>query len=256
MSETPRTFVLPEFIDVKTGIVLVNNTDEVHHLKNVLRIKEDDNIIVLDGNYNCYTSKIISIRNKEIKAQIVETKIIKQYPQFNINLVQGILKGEKHDFILQKATELGVSSLINVKTDNSNVKLSDNKAIERKLLRWEKIVLSAAKQSKRAVIPEVSLKLSLGEFFETIKTDTTETLFMACVEQSRQMNIKKIFSNFSKIPGNIYVFIGPEGGWSNNEKSLFDKYNVSQISLGDNILRAETATIVIIGILLYEYEFV
>lgn len=254
MSETPRIFVSPDFINTNDGIIIINDKNELHHLINVLRIKPDNIIIILDNQCNSYLSKVVSIEKKEIRATIISCEQLLKYPETNITLIQSILKPDNHDFVVQKSTELGINKVINIISKFSNIKKADEKTIDRKKERWQKIALNAAKQSKRPTIPEISFYRNLEEFFNKNQDYPDKCFALACIEKDFAPSIKTLIRNESKLHKYISLFIGPEGGWSENELALFSQNNINQVSLGKNILRAETASIIAIGILLYEYE--
>lgn len=255
MSEIPRVFVDKNNFDNNIGIVSVSEKSEVHYLKNVHRIKLNDEVIVLDGKGNSFNTEVYDIQNKLISLKILEQKNIDKYPDFDITLFQGLVKGDKHSFIIQKATELGVSSIISFVSDFSDVKLPDSKTLNNKLDRFKTVALNASKQSKRSIIPEINILPSLDSILEYLINEDKNKLVLACVEKKFSVSIKSFLKQQQIKPDDIYIFIGPEGGWSDREINLFKEYNVSQVCLGDNILRADTAAIFAIGIILYEYQF-
>ena len=255
MADTPRTFVKPELIDTQKGIITINDTDEIHHLKNVQRLKENNTIIVVDNTGNCYICKADKITNNEITLTINKHKQVKDYPDINITLIQGLVKGEKQDLIIQKNTELGVKKIIMLTSEHSTVKLKCNDDINKKINRWNKIALNASKQSKRAFLPEISFISDLDTLFNSYIKKNKNILLIACMEDKETINIKSALKSFNFQSEDILVFIGPEGGWSEHERELFNKNNALKVSLGDNILRAETASLIAIGNIIYEYEF-
>lgn len=253
MSDLPVIFVPPEFIDSITGNITVISSDEIHHLLNVLRVKKQDQIVVMDNLYNSYTSRIINVSKKEIILKINNMIILKKYPQIDINLVQAIIKPDKLDFIVQKSTELGVSKIINFWADYSTNKNCGLDTIEKKQARLEKIALSAAKQSKRATLPVIEFKYTLEDVIKSYFDNSGNNVYLAFVENSTDTRyLKEVLMDNKDC--NIFIFIGPEGGWSNHDLEIFEKYNIHKLSLGKNILRAETAAIVAIGTIVYELE--
>lgn len=255
MSEIPRIFVDKQFINTDTGIILIDDTDNFHYLKNVLRLAPSDQVIVLDACYNQFLTTVSQINKKSLELNIQEKQVLPKYPAIDINLFQAITKGDTHEFIIQKATELGVKSINSVITEFSNVKLKDTTAIQSKLDRWKKVATGASQQSKRATIPEITFFDSLEDIFNKSDCFNDRSLNLVCFEDHSVPSIKSYLKSLEDKPDSINLFIGPEGGWSNSEASLFDKYHLNKVSLGNNILRSETATILSLGFLLYEFEF-
>lgn len=254
MSEIPRSFVNKENIDISSGIIRITDKDEFHYLKNVHRIKVNDGVIILDGEHKQYKSVVTTLEKDSIELKIECCENIKKYPDYNINLVQGILKGDKQEFLLQKATELGVNKIFCINTDYSNVKLTDQKAINTKLTRIQKVVAGASKQSKRGTIPEIAINNNIEEVLGFINQNYKNALTIAFIENEEVKTIKTILKSVKDKYDDIFIFIGPEGGWSEREKELFQNYNITPASLGSNILRAETAALLAIGFIIYEYE--
>lgn len=254
MSETPRTFITDDSIDINSGIISITNKDEIHHLVNVVRIKISDKIIALNGNNKEYDAEVVDMSKSFLTLKIKSLKELKQYPSFNLTLIQGITKGDKQDFIIQKSTELGVNSIINVITDRSNVIFKDKIDLTKKQNRWQKVALNASKQSKRVTIPSVTIIKGLKTFLDSEEIDLNNDTVIACVENNQLTSIKTFLKTLNHKKSNTYVLLGPEGGWSQSELELFTTYKINQVHLGQNILRSETASIIAIGIVLYELE--
>lgn len=254
MSEVPRTFINSDSIDIDSDIISITDKDELHHLTKVVRIKISDKITVLDGTNKEYHCEVINITKGSLTLKIKDCKELKQYPSFNLTLIQGITKGDKQDFIIQKSTELGVNSIINVITDHSNVSFKDQTDLIKKQNRWQKVALNASKQSKRGTVPSVTIIKDLKMLFDSETIDFNNDTIIACVENNQLTSIKTLLKTLNHKKSNTYVLLGPEGGWSHTELELFNKHNLKQVHLGQNILRSETASIIAIGILLYELE--
>lgn len=254
MSETPRVFINKKNIDLTANFATLVDKEEIHYLKNVQRCKAGSSVIALDNQHNCFYGLIDSITNDEVLIQITRTEVIPAFPSFHITLVQGLVKGEKQDFIIQKATELGVSKIITTCTDYTDVKLSDNSLIEKKLQRWHKIARQSTKQSKRASIPDIFFENNLHDAITSCQQIMPDMPIIVCSEKTDALSFKKVINNIVSAVSNIVLVIGPEGGWSDKELKLFSKINVYQASLGKNVLRVETAIILAIGYLIYELE--
>lgn len=227
-------------IDILGDEIIIDG-DDFHHIKNVLRGKNGELFeVVTEDNINI--CKIIHIDKKTIKARIVEKKDI-QKEKLNITLYQGMTKSDKLEYIIQKSVELGVNTVVPIISKRVVIKLKD-KNIEKKRLRYFNISKHAASQSKRNYIPEVLDPMKI----EDIILEKGEIGLVAY--ENSCTSLKETLSENSS--NNIKIVIGPEGGFEEFEiKSLEDKgFNV--ISLGNRILRTETAPINLLSILQYE----
>ncbi len=225
--------------------------DDVKHIRNVLRHKIDDKLEVCDESGFRYITKIREFLENEILLDILEqTKKNTEMP-IKIDLYQGLPKSDKMDLIVQKTTELGISKVIPVLTERVIVKLekgNENKKIER----WNKIAVEAAKQSGRQLIPNVENVVNLEKIVENLSKYDIVIVPFECEKDSTLKNILKNVKN--KIE-NIAVVIGPEGGFSEKDITVLEKApNVVKVSLGKRILRTETAGLATVAMLLYEYE--
>lgn len=228
---------------------IVISGDDVNHIKNVLRMKVGEVILVSDGADSEYTCEIESIGD-EVVAKIVDmTRTSRELP-INVTLFQALPKSDKMETIIQKMIELGATEIVPVKTSRCVVKLDDKKA-EKKVTRWNAISESAAKQSKRGVIPKVSNVLN---FNDALKTAKDYDIILFPYEGSD--NIEKTRKLFGEIkPGNkIAVFVGPEGGFSSEEVEAAINCGAKDITLGNRILRTETAGMMIMSVLMYLFE--
>lgn len=212
------------------------NLDETQHLRDVLRLKIGEKVQVFDGTGKEFLCEIESVSKKETVLKISE-EIAPFAPTSNLDLTLAValLKGEKFDLVVQKAVELGVTKLVPLNTKRADVKLKDS---EKKIWRWRKIALEAAKQCGRADLMKIE---NLYDFEEFIKTsDGAKILFSERKGES-----------FSAIKSSkkITAVIGSEGGWEDSEIE-FAKLNGFQIiTLKGRILRAETAAIAIAAVL-------
>ncbi|MEG0994454.1 MAG: RsmE family RNA methyltransferase [Bacilli bacterium] len=215
--------------------------EDTYHIVTVMRLNINDLVEVVYKE-EMYISKIISLCNL-IKVQIVN-KVVNNYSKRpNITICQSLVKEAKMDLILQKATELGVSSIIPIKTTRGLVKLDAKE--DKKIKRWQTIVKEASEQSKRLDIPIITKTKSLKEI---IKGDYTYKILLSVNETS--INVKKVLS---KVLSNdtIIIVIGPEGGFTNEEEELLIKGDFISTSLGDLVLRTETASISILSMINY-----
>ncbi|WP_130806615.1 16S rRNA (uracil(1498)-N(3))-methyltransferase [Senegalia massiliensis] len=241
-----RFFVSKDMIDGNS--IIIQDKDDIKHIKNVLRLKENDKIEISDGNDSEYIVKIDNITNEYIKTTIVEKNNIKRESDINITLYQGFPKSSKMDIIIQKVTELGVKKIVPIITDRTVVKINNKKKEEKKLERFKKIVVEASKQSKRGIIPEVSEVINLNQVIENMKI--TNDFLIVPYESENEIGIKDVLSK--KKEKDISIIIGPEGGFSKEEINKLQNIGANIVSLGPRILRTETAGIALISMIMYE----
>lgn len=242
-------FVSPE--QVAEEQIRITGPD-VNHMKNVLRMKNGEEVLVSDGKGNDYLCAVDSMDSGEVRAQIISVNREGRELPSRIWLFQGLPKSDKMELIIQKAVELGASHIVPVATKNAVVKL-DAKKEEAKRKRWQAIAQSAAKQSKRSLMPEVGGVMSLESAFDYIEQEGFAVRLIpyeheAGMEGSRQELMRVA-------PGqDIAVFIGPEGGFDEAEIELALKKGVRPVSLGKRILRTETAGLAILSVIMMRLE--
>ncbi len=224
--------------------------EDINHIVNVLRLQKEDEILICNKEENkSYQTKIVEINPEKVICQII--KPIQETTESNIQITifQGLPKSDKMEYIIQKATELGASEIIPVSMTRSIVKINEKDEIK-KIQRWQKIAEVAAKQSKRDKIPEVG-KVQKIENIEVEKYD----LFLIAYEEEKENTLKSILKKVEKKENlHIGVAIGPEGGLEPKEvEKLKEKGGIS-ITLGNRILRTETASICIVSNIFYEFD--
>ncbi|CAN5471131.1 16S rRNA (uracil(1498)-N(3))-methyltransferase [soil metagenome] len=229
-----RRFYAPKESFQISNIVLSLN--ETRHLRDVLRLREDEKVQVFDGEGREFLCEIESITKKETLLKIIE-EVTPFAPTSNLDLTLAcaLLKGEKFDLVVQKAVELGIAKLIPLNTKRADVKFKES---EKKTERWRKIALEAAKQCGRADLMKIELPVDFAEFIKNAAD--AKILFSERGGES--------FSAIRKSEKMI-AFVGSEGGWEDSEIELATSNGCQIITLGGRILRAETAAIAITAIL-------
>lgn len=237
------------FKELAIGDEIVISGEEAHHIGRVLRYRPGDTISISDGKSVESLGVILDIdhRSSKIKIKIVDKNKSKETKPF-ITLFQGLPKGEKFDWIIQKSTELGVSRIVPVITQRAVVNIPTSKLQSRKQ-RWNKIAKEAAKQSMRIVIPEVEEPWNFDTSLEEIKN---HQLSIIPWEQEKGVYLKEILRQINGCVTKVAVFIGPEGGFAPEEVDKATKLGAVPVSLGPRILRTETAAIAVCSILMYE----
>lgn len=221
--------------------------EDVNHIKNVLRLKTGENIIVCDGNGTDYSAEIERFESDTIVARIAGRAKSVTEPPIDVTLYQGLPKSDKMDFIIKKSIELGVKRVVPVLNERTVVKIENKKDADKKVSRWQKIALEAAKQCNRGIIPEVGHPLS---YYEALKQAEGSDLRIIPYERESVNNLKSVI--LKRNPSKISLFIGPEGGFSEKEIEEAVAAGVNPVTLGPRILRTETAGIAVLSMLMYE----
>lgn len=240
-------FVSPNQIDDK--YVTITGGD-VNHIKNVLRMKVDEELLISNGQDKDYYCKIEAISDDEIKALILDEEFEGTELPTELYLFQGLPKSDKMELIIQKAVELGVKEIIPVATKRCVVKLDDKKEAS-KIKRWQAISESAAKQSRRTIIPEISSVMSFKEAINRAKE-----FELGIIPYENFKDMKETKDVLSKVQKGIKIgiFIGPEGGFEESEVQYALDNGIHPISLGKRILRTETAGLAILSVLMFQLE--
>ena len=227
---------------------------DVNHIANVLRLKKEDRIILCDKNETIsYMAEIIEMHRDYIICEIIEEILENIETNVKIDLYQGLPKMDKMEYIIQKATEIGVRDIYPVITKRSIVKL-DEKSETKKIERWQKITEVAAKQSKRDYIPKIENVINLENICKNIeKYDIILLAYEEEKENTLKRALKKLEFNLDK-EIKIGIVIGPEGGLDIEEVNKLKEAGAKSITLGKRILRTETASLVILSDIIYEFE--
>lgn len=226
---------------------------DVNHIRKVLRMKEGDELTVSDGDGTDYFCRIRSISEEVVVCDIVDSWTSYVELPVKLYLFQGLPKADKMELIIQKAVELGAYEIVPVAMSRSIVKLDEKKA-GKKTARWQGISESGAKQSDRAIIPEVKSPMSYKNALEYAKTlDAIIVPYEKAdgIEVSREL-ISKLCSDENI--KSIGIFIGPEGGFAEKEIEQALEAGATPITLGRRILRTETAGLAVLSILMYQLE--
>lgn len=223
---------------------------DVNHIKNVLRMRPGDELRLCDGRDREYLCTIETLEQDAVTARILDIDGATRELPVKITLFQGLPKADKMEFIIQKAVELGAVSVVPVETKRAVVKLEPKKA-QAKRERWQAIAESAAKQSKRTLIPEVGMVVS---WKEALRQASGMEVCLIPYEEAKGMQVTR--AAFSDIrPGeHVAVFIGPEGGFAESEVAEAMEIGARPVTLGRRILRTETAGLFVLSVLAYLFE--
>ena len=242
-----RFFVEKEQIGEKTIRIIGS---DVNHIRNVLRMKPGEEILISDGEKKEYHCEIKTLDPEYVEALIMFVKEEGLELPSKVYLFQGLPKNDKMELIIQKAVELGVYAVVPVATKRAVVKLDDKKEAK-KLVRWQSISESAAKQAKRLIIPEVMPVMS---FKEAVAFSQTMDVRLIPYELAENMAYTRQVLSQIKPGQSIGIFIGSEGGFAEEEVELALNSGMETITLGKRILRTETAGMTVLSILMYLLE--
>lgn len=230
--------------DITSQDEIILGSDASNHLLRVLRLPVGAEVIVFDGNGGEYLATIVSTHKKNARLRIKEYIPVTRESCAKIHLGQAIPKGEKMDFIIQKATELGVTSITPLFTNRCNINL-DEPRLKKKTEHWHRVAISAAEQCGRTFIPVINKAENLKNWVEnspSIKMGLT-------LAPSAAVNFTRLLAKCGTVVGEIYLLIGPEGGLTMEEIEFTLSKNFCAANLGKRILRTETAALTAISIL-------
>lgn len=227
------------FVSNKEDNYLTLDNSDIHHIKNVMRNRVGDRIECI-YNKKLYICEIEDLSSPKVK--IIEQLDDNNESRLDVTIAIALVKEQKMDLILQKLTELGISKIIPVTMERSIVKL-DSKKFEKKKERWEKICKEAAEQAKRNIIPEITNIYTIKQL-ENLSYDQK---FICSTRNSK--NLVNNYLQTKEACATMIFVIGPEGGISPKEEDLLESYGYIPITLGNRIMRVETAAIYIASII-------
>lgn len=238
-----RFYIKPD--NVRNDKIYVDG-EEARHILNVMRLKRGDGVIAFDGTGREYFGDIESISTNSLIVKIKKIEEHKTKKRYRMTLAQAIPKKAKMDYIIQKATELGIDSIIPMNTERTVVKLSKSD-ISARQNRWERIAKEAAKQCGRSEITKIEGYLDFEDVLENVKS--YDLALMPSIMPVNRQSLKKCLSNFKG--ESILIFIGPEGGFDPAELDAAFEKGVIFVSLGENVLKSDTAAIAAIAMINY-----
>ena len=215
------------------------------HICTVLRLQAGDKIQVLDGQGSLYIVQLVDVKAKLVKGEIISSEKANTESPLTIHLGQSLIKGNKFDVVLRKSVELGVKTITPLMTERTVVKSDGNK----KIARWKKIAEESCKQCGRSSIPKVSGSIIKLDVF--CQQGSEADLKLMFWELESENGFKDI--NPEKTPSSVSVLIGPEGGFTIEEVETARSHGFQTVSLGPRILRAETASLVVLSLLQFKW---
>jgi 16S rRNA (uracil1498-N3)-methyltransferase len=239
-----RYFYTSEQMQDDNTVILID--EDAHHLLRVLRAEAGDKVELCNERGQCHLSSIVSLDKHQVSCSLVEP-LPDHEAAIHFTLAFGLLKGEKTEFILQKATELGISSFLPFVSERTVVRPEKTKGTAR-LMRWEKIVRGAAGQSRRNLIPKIHEPTTWQELVKQVSNYDKAVLFW---EAEHKNTLTAVLGG--TLPGSrVLLVTGPEGGFSENEAQRAMTHGMVAVTLGPRILRAETAALTALAVSMYE----
>lgn len=236
--------------NIEDNRIVITGSD-VNHIKNVLRLNKGEKIVICDGQGQDYYCIIDNVAKEQVIAVIEDKQKANTELRTKIYLFQGLPKKDKMEFIVQKAVELGVYEIVPVKMKRTIVKIDNEKKERTKLNRWQTIANEASKQSRRGILPNVHEIVSYKEAIDMAKELEYVILPYELAEDMEYT--RKSIEEASKC-SSIGIFIGPEGGFDEEEVSFAKEIGIKTITLGNRILRTETAGLTALAMLMYNIE--
>ena len=244
---TRRRFYAPPAAFTADKKSLTLSAEETRHARDVLRLQSGDEIFVFDGAGREFQCSAQTITRTEAEVNVTsEVEPARPESPLNLTLAIALLKGEKFDLVIQKATELGVKRIVPLATERGDVRLRDGESAQKRLTRWRRIALESAKQTGRAYLPEIDAPLAL-----TSAGGNNEIVLMFSEREGK--SLAEATKGLDPRATEIIAVVGPEGGWTDNELELARKSAWEIVTLGGRTLRAETAGITVVALLQHRF---
>ena len=253
---TRRRFYAPPAAFAADEKSVTLSAEETRHAREVLRLQSGDEIFVFDGAGREFHCAIQTINRDSTELSVIaEVEPARPESPLNLTLAIALLKGEKFDLVIQKATELGVKRIVPLDTERADVRLRDKDTANKRVVRWRRIGLEAAKQTGRAYVPEIAAPLTFNLLLtaavddQELSTNVTRLMF----SERGGRPLAEAANNFTGRPPGIVAVVGPEGGWTDAEIELAHEAGWEIVTLGGRTLRAETAAITVVALLQHRF---
>lgn len=240
-----RFYAPPEAFSAQSQTATLE-AEEARHLREVLRLKPGDEVFVFDGAGKEFRCTVETSRRESAALNVLE-EVDPPHPESSLELTLAValLKSDKFDLVVQKATELGVSRVVPVMTKLADIKLKDESDANKRVTRWRRIGMEAAKQSGRALIPEIAMPVAFADLISALAANDRRVLF------SERDGAP--FDSLDHKVGPITALVGSEGGWTTDELDAAKTAGWKLITLGGRTLRAETAAIAVATLLQHRF---
>jgi 16S rRNA (uracil1498-N3)-methyltransferase len=242
---TPRIFVTPEALNNDAGQLVLNQQDS-HYLSQVLRLRPGAEVQVFDGQGNRYGCKLISGDKRQVTLGDVRRVDGLPASALRITLVQGIARGDRMDWLIEKSCELGVHEIMPVNTANSTARVTPERA-EKKRVHWRRVAVSACAQSGQDHVPEIHAATALSAAINACR----ESHIIVGLQPGAAQSLAAWSRENDQLRGaaNIALVVGPESGFSDDESDALKQDGAIMLSIGPRVLRTETAGVAALAVL-------
>jgi len=214
-----------------------------HYLSKVLRMQEGRPLVVFNGRGGEFPAHIKQISKQEVEIVCGEFNALSRMPELELSLAIGISRGEKMDWVIQKACELGVTRICPLFSERTEVKLSGER-LQKKLNHWQQVAISASEQCQRNLLPEIKSPTAIHDYLQSAKAQLKLVL-----HHQADKSLKTIDKAMQESPSSVVLLVGPEGGLTQNEINLSLKREFQALRLGPRVLRTETAPLAALTLL-------
>jgi len=270
---TRRRFYAPPEVFSPDGRSAHLSTEETRHLRDVLRLKTGDEIFVFDGAGKEFQGQLHTVARDSTEVSVIK-QVDPAQPEsaLNLTLAIALLKGEKFDLVIQKATELGVKRIIPLMTARADVRIKSDADTERKMMRWQRIALEATKQCGRARLMKIERPAMFSDLVRGGATDSSvggdnasedarapvedalpNSDVRVMFAERQGASLAEVLSDRNEQRQSVTALIGPEGGWADDEIDQAQAAGWKIVTLGGRILRAETAAIVVVALIQHRF---
>ncbi|SRR6266516_1309156 len=244
---TRRRFYAPPDAFAANGKTGTIAGDEARHLRDVLRLTIGDEVFVFDGQGREHRCVVAEVERASANFNVIEeVEPASRESPLKITLAVALLKGEKFDLVVQKTTELGITRIVPLKTIRADVRLNDSADAQRRVTRWQRIALEAAKQSGRAFVPQVAAPAEFPSWLQSHESISEQRIMFS---ERGGAPLLEIINDWETEPASMAALVGSEGGWSDDELQQAREIGWQIVTLGGRTLRAETAAIVVTSLL-------
>jgi 16S rRNA (uracil1498-N3)-methyltransferase len=247
-----QRFFIPQPNGYQIGQTIVFSDEVAHQVRTVLRMGVGELVCVLDNVGGMYEVGVTAVSRNQVTGKVLSKQAATGEPDVHVTLYQSLTRREKFEWVLQKGTELGIQTFVPIVTQRSLVQ--DVKIKPNKLARWQKIIIEAAEQSQRGILPKVNSPILFAEAVHQSQANNLSLIASVFEEDSNfetNQNLKTILNRHAS-PQNIALFIGPEGGFTDEEVENGRFHGLIPFSLGPRVLRTETAALVASALILHE----
>ena len=243
---TRRRFYAPPSAFAASLASVTLASDEARHLHEVLRLKVGDEVYVFNGEGKEFHCRVEESRRDTAKLEVIEeVDPPRSESPLQLTLALALLKGEKFDLVVQKATELGVSEVVPVVTKLADIRLRDESDAAKRVVRWQRIALEAAKQCGRTVVPRIATPVPFATLVRDADPESRRLMF----SERNGQSLRKAEESLAAKGFPLIALVGSEGGWTNEELTLAREADWTIVTLGGRTLRAETAAIAVVVLL-------